>query len=78
MKNFYERHKNDTNRINMDLWDAGVINYVKLELLFFSKKNMDQFFTASCEFEKNPSVATEHSSYLEFATAHIKSNTSTR
>ena len=58
MKNFYERHKNDTNVIDIDLWDTCMIKRVQLELLFFSK-HKDQFFKVSCESDKiNACVAT--------------------
>ena len=63
MKNFCERHKSDTNLISIDLWDADVIKYVKLELLFISKCRY-QFFNTWCELDKsNLFVAT--SKYLE-------------
>ena len=34
MKNFSETCKNDTNLIDEDSWNADMVNYIKLELLF--------------------------------------------
>ena len=51
MRKFCERHKNDRNIIDMNLWDAGMTHFIKLESLFFSKCR-DQFFTASCNLEE--------------------------
>ena len=50
MENFYEWHQNDTNLIDMNLWDADMIKHVKIELLFFSEHKY-QFFNAPCELE---------------------------
>ena len=82
MENFYERHQNDTNLVDMDLWDADMIKHVKIELFLFSKYK-EHFFNVSCESDKtNACVATgkdwEHSSYLKFSTPNTRNNTSIR
>lgn len=60
MKNFCDRNRNDTNLIDVGLWDADMFNYVNIEFLFFSK-HKDQLFTASYELCKsNMCVATSN------------------
>ena len=51
IKNFYERNKNYTNLIYVDLWYTDMIKHVQIKLLLFSK-HKENFFNVSCESKK--------------------------
>ena len=46
LKVFFEKHRNDTNLLGVDIWDDDMVKSIGMELVFFIK-NREHFFNES-------------------------------